>query len=100
MPALRKEGQVSDTDIALSLKQQLNLCVSTLIGMGHTVCTEDGIVVEINENKRAASLVAHVSDGVTTLVNKGPHDVCVTDPTGTSTHRAKPGDPVAIYKAP
>ena len=57
---------MSDTDIALSLKQQLNLCVSTLIGMGHTVCTEDGIVVEINENKRAASLVANISDGVTT----------------------------------
>ncbi len=100
MPALRKEVQVSNTDIALSLKRQLDLCVSKLLNMGHTVVTEDGIVVEINENKRAASLVANISDGVTTLVNKGPHDIVVTDPTGTSTHRAKPGDPVAIYKAP
>lgn len=91
---------MSDTDIAASLRRQLNLLANAVVSMGHTLVTENSVVVDVIENRRSASIVCHTADGVTTLANAGPHDIVVTDPAGTSHHRAKPGEPVAVYKAP
>lgn len=91
---------MTDIDIAKSLQRQLQLCADALSKLGHTIVSENGEIIDVIPNRIAASLVAQRDENRTTLVNAGPHDVVVTDPTGTSHHRAKPGDPVAIYSSP